>query len=197
MSTDADRTILEGLFGGAAIVLSATAEYELRTDDYIMEMPQSGERIVGRDNIRAFQEAYPNPPRMEVRRIIGEGDLFSSRAGPTTAPRCHTSPTSSNFATGAFARTRYYATPFEPPPWRPQWVDLDPEKKMARNTASPHRPHVLEPRPPTPTTPPNPQPALPGTGPPPPASRWLGARADGRPPMSHLIRMLMTMRQTP
>src|ERR687890_717856 len=42
--------------------LSAEAEYELRHPDYVMEMPQSGERIRGRDAMRAFQEAYPNPP---------------------------------------------------------------------------------------------------------------------------------------
>jgi predicted Zn-dependent protease len=42
--------------------LSADAEYELRHPDYVMEMPQSGERIRGRDNMRAFQDAYPNPP---------------------------------------------------------------------------------------------------------------------------------------
>jgi hypothetical protein len=27
-----------------------------------LEMPQSGERIRGRDNMQAYQEAYPNPP---------------------------------------------------------------------------------------------------------------------------------------
>ena len=41
--------------------LSPEAEFELRHPDYVMEMPQSGERIRGRDNMRAFQEAYPNP----------------------------------------------------------------------------------------------------------------------------------------
>jgi len=48
--------------------LSAEAEYELRDPDYVMEMPQSGERIRGRDNMRAFQEAYPDPPTIQPRR---------------------------------------------------------------------------------------------------------------------------------
>jgi hypothetical protein len=46
--------------------LSAEAEYELRHPDYVdyvMEMPQSGERIRGRESMRAFQEAYPIPTR--------------------------------------------------------------------------------------------------------------------------------------
>ena len=39
--------------------LSAEAEYELRHEDFVMEMPQSGERIRGREKMREFQEAYP------------------------------------------------------------------------------------------------------------------------------------------
>jgi hypothetical protein len=31
-----------------------------------MEMPQSGERIRGREKMREFQEAYPNPPAMRA-----------------------------------------------------------------------------------------------------------------------------------
>jgi len=34
--------------------LSAEAEYETRHDDYVMEMPQSGERIRGREKMREF-----------------------------------------------------------------------------------------------------------------------------------------------
>ena len=39
--------------------LSAQEEYELRHQDYVMEMPQSGESIRGREKMREFQEAYP------------------------------------------------------------------------------------------------------------------------------------------
>jgi hypothetical protein len=42
--------------------LSAEAEYELRHPDYVMEMPQSGERIRGRENIRAFRRPIPTRP---------------------------------------------------------------------------------------------------------------------------------------
>ena len=34
-------------------------EYNVRHEDYVMEMPQSGERFRGRENMRAFQEAHP------------------------------------------------------------------------------------------------------------------------------------------
>jgi len=38
-------------------------EYNVRhPKDYVMEMPQSGERFRGRENMRAFQEQSHNPP---------------------------------------------------------------------------------------------------------------------------------------
>src|SRR5215212_11783213 len=61
---------------GTFSTLSAEAEYELRHPDYVMEMPQSGERIRGRDKMREFQEAYPNPPSIIPRRVAGSGDVW-------------------------------------------------------------------------------------------------------------------------
>ncbi len=45
-------------------------------EDYVMEMPQSGERIRGRENMRAFQEAYPNPPNIQLRRVLVRDGLW-------------------------------------------------------------------------------------------------------------------------
>src|ERR671921_1679000 len=56
--------------------LSPEEEYELRHEDYVMEMPQSGERIRGREKMREFQEAYPNPPTMELRRVLVREGLW-------------------------------------------------------------------------------------------------------------------------
>ena len=53
--------------------LSPEAEYNVRhPEDYVMEMPQSGERFRGRENMRAFQEAYhlSPPPSIRVRRVL-------------------------------------------------------------------------------------------------------------------------------
>ena len=126
MGTEANRAVLEGLFGGDAIELSAEAEYHLRTDDYVMEMPQSGERITGRDNMRAFQEAYPNPPRIELRRIVGDGDLFVVEGRSDYGTEVSFVADIVEFRSGLICReTRYYAAPFEPPGWRARWVDRD------------------------------------------------------------------------
>ena len=56
--------------------LSAQEEYELRHQDYVMEMPQSGESIRGRENMRSFQEAYPTPPTIQLRRVLVRDGLW-------------------------------------------------------------------------------------------------------------------------
>jgi hypothetical protein len=41
-----------------------------------MEMPQSGERIRGRENMRAFQEAHPDPPSIRLCRVLVRDELW-------------------------------------------------------------------------------------------------------------------------
>ena len=44
--------------------LSPEKEYELRHEDYVMEMPRPGERIRGREKMRELQQSSPDiPPR--------------------------------------------------------------------------------------------------------------------------------------
>src|ERR687895_2975976 len=50
--------------------LGAESGYELRHEDFVMEMPQSGERIRGREKMGEFQGAYPAPPSMRLRRVV-------------------------------------------------------------------------------------------------------------------------------
>src|SRR5215208_1614619 len=43
-------------------------------EDYAMEMPQSGERIVGRENMRSFHKSHPGSPTIRGRRgLVWEG----------------------------------------------------------------------------------------------------------------------------
>jgi hypothetical protein len=125
MSESENRKILEGMFGtNGALLLSPEQEYEARSPDFVMEMPQSGERVVGRDAMRAMQEAFPNPPQAQVRRIIGSGDLFVMEA-QSDYPGGGVFHVANivEFADGKIIReTRYYAEPFEPPEWRAEWV---------------------------------------------------------------------------
>ena len=105
--------------------LSAEAEYELRHEDYVMEMPQSGERIRGRENMRAFQEAYPTPPSIQLRRVVvGEGLWIVEGVNDYGEGRVFTVVVIFELRDGKIWRdTRYYAEPFEAPEWRAQWVE--------------------------------------------------------------------------
>jgi hypothetical protein len=55
------REAIDLLLGGGSSALSPEAELEVRHPDYVMYMPQSGERIRGRDTMRAMQQAFPGP----------------------------------------------------------------------------------------------------------------------------------------
>ena len=119
---------LESLFAAAGGV-SAAEEYEVRHEHYVMEIPQSGERITGRDRMRAIQESFPGPPpSITVNRVTGagrswlvegvneygEGDVWHVVVVLEFAPD------------GRILRdTRYYAKDFDPPAWRAEFVDPD------------------------------------------------------------------------
>jgi hypothetical protein len=62
-------------------------EYNVRQpEDYVMEMPQSGERFRGRENMRSFQEAHPTPPSsLQVRRVLVKEGLWVVEGSSTTA----------------------------------------------------------------------------------------------------------------
>lgn len=115
--------------------LSPAAEYELRHPDYVMEMPQSGERIRGRDNMRAFQQAYPNPPTIRPRRVVGAGDVWVIEARSDYGDQVYDLVMVVELRDGLIWRdTRYYAQPFEAPEWRSSWVEpLDHPTDAATN----------------------------------------------------------------
>src|SRR6266699_1121511 len=71
-----NRLLLERYLTG---LLDPEQEYALRREDVVIDMPQSGERIRGRDHMKAMQEAYPGPPTITVRQIVGSGDVWETR----------------------------------------------------------------------------------------------------------------------
>ncbi len=121
------RAGLEQLFGvasGAAV--SAAEEYELRHPDYVMEMPQSGERIRGRDAMRSMQEAFPHPPSITLRRVVGAGRVWvvegvNDYGGGDV---WHVVVVLELEPDGRIVRdTRYYTQRTEAPAWRAPWVE--------------------------------------------------------------------------
>ncbi len=114
---------LFGLTGGTG--LSADEEYRVRHPDYVMEMPQSGERIRGRDAMRAMQEAFPSPPSLTLRRVVGSGPVWVIEGVNDYGDDVwHVVATLEFDEGGQIVRdTRYYTQKGEAPQWRAQWVE--------------------------------------------------------------------------
>ena len=90
----------------------------------MIDMPQSGERIRGRANMKAMQDAYPGPPTITIRRMVGTGDVWVVEGRSDYNGRIYHVANIIEFREGKIIReTRYYADPFEAPDWRTQWVE--------------------------------------------------------------------------
>jgi hypothetical protein len=102
-------------------------EYKTRhPEDYVMEMPQSGERFRSRENMQAFQEAHPTPPAsLQVRRaLVREGLWVVEGVIDYGDGRVFDVVVISELRDGKMWRDRwYFAEPFEAPEWRAQWVE--------------------------------------------------------------------------
>jgi hypothetical protein len=98
----------------------------LTHDDFVQEWPQSGERIVGRENALAVNRNFPGGvPRMVFRSSLSSGDLAVVHVDLTYAD-------GSVYQAVAVIRvkdekvwreTDYFAEPFPAPQWRAQWVE--------------------------------------------------------------------------
>ena len=99
-------------------------EHQIYREDAVLEYPQSGERIRGRQKIELSRAAQPNKKRFTVRRIIGTGDLWVTEFILTYDGRPSYTVSIMEFADGKVAReTQYFADPFPPGPSRAQWVE--------------------------------------------------------------------------
>jgi SnoaL-like protein len=118
-------------------------------DDYVLDYPQSGERIRGRANRRAVLEHYPGRAESGIRpsvdRIIGMDDKFVREAYPAwnvihlvgsgddyqlTGTIAYDDGTTWHFvalltlrAGKIWREVDYFGEPFEAPAWRSPYVD--------------------------------------------------------------------------
>jgi len=99
-------------------------EHQIYRADAVLEYPQSGERIRGRQNIQATRAAQPNDKRFTVRRVLGGGDLWISELVLTYDETPYYVVSVMEFAAGEVIReTQYFGEAFEPGPSRAQWVE--------------------------------------------------------------------------
>jgi SnoaL-like domain len=95
-------------------------------DDFVQEWPQSGERIVGRDNAMAIEQNFPGGlPAMRFRRTLASGDFAVVEVELTYADgNRYLGVSILELGDGKVTKeTDYYAQPFQAPAWRAQWVE--------------------------------------------------------------------------
>jgi len=95
-------------------------------DDFLQEWPQSGERIIGRDNAIAIEQSFPGGlPTMRFRRTLADGNLAVLEVELTYADGSrYLGVCIIELRDGKVLReTDYYAQPFQAPEWRAQWVE--------------------------------------------------------------------------
>jgi hypothetical protein len=99
-------------------------EHDIYRDDAVLEYPQSGERIQGRDNIRQSRFLQPNRKRFTVRRIMGAGSLWITEFVLTYDDIPSYAVSIMEFDGGLVAHeTQYFADRFEPAPSRSHLVE--------------------------------------------------------------------------
>ena len=112
-----------------ASALSPEEEYRIRhPEDYVMEMPQSGERFRGQENMRAFQEAFPDhstPPSIRIRRVlVRDGRWAVESVIDYGEGRVSYGVAILELKDGkAWQDRRYFAERFEAPGWRAHLVE--------------------------------------------------------------------------
>ena len=100
------------------------AEHAIYREDAVLEYPQSGERIRGRNNIQASRSAQPNVKHFAVRRIVGSGELWLTELVMTYDGRPFYTVSIMEFCgTEVVRETQYFTEAFEPGPSRAQWVE--------------------------------------------------------------------------
>jgi hypothetical protein len=121
-----DRTALATLerHWNASDTGDFAAEHDIYCDDAVLDYPQSGERIRGRDNIRESRYVQPSKKRFAVRRIIGRGDLWVTEFTLTYDDTPSYVVSIMEFRDGLVAHeTQYFAERFEPGPSRAHLVE--------------------------------------------------------------------------
>jgi ketosteroid isomerase-like protein len=95
--------------------------------DYVLDWPQSRERIRGRENFVTVNEQYPAHGRWEfqVHRLVAEGDQVVSDVAVTDGVITGRAITFSTVRDGKiWHQVEFWPDPFEPPAWRAAWVEI-------------------------------------------------------------------------
>jgi ketosteroid isomerase-like protein len=124
MSEPENQALVERLFD-----LTAKGDLESVVEAYdqnvVVEYPQSGERVEGRENIRQVYKNFPEgTPSFSLREVRAAGDFVIAEHNGEYPDGSKWFATSIyEFKGGKVVReTDYFGQSFEAPEWRAQWV---------------------------------------------------------------------------
>lgn len=95
-------------------------------EDFVLEWPQSAERVRGRANFSALNSAYPaaGPWRFTINRLVSDGALVVTDVSVTDGVTFARAITFSEVRDGLIRRqTEYWPDPFPAPEWRAAWTE--------------------------------------------------------------------------
>ncbi len=98
---------------------------ELFADDFVLNWPQSGEMVRGKQNCVTIFRNYPGgTPTMELKQVRVAGDLAVAEATFQYPDGTYNGVMIFELRDGKITgETDYFAQPFEAPEWRAQWVE--------------------------------------------------------------------------
>ncbi len=101
------------------------AEHDIYQENAVCEYPQSGERILGKENLKSLRGHHPGRPSgFVVRRISGSGNLWVTEYVINYEGKPVYTVSIMEFEEGKCRReTQYFGDPFDAPSWRAQWVE--------------------------------------------------------------------------
>ena len=98
---------------------------ELLAEDVVYEMPQTGERICGRDRVVRFNREYPGDWRLKVTRLIVDGTTAAGSMNFTVGDEELVGLVYFEVADGLIARvTDFWPEAYEAPPGREHLTEL-------------------------------------------------------------------------
>lgn len=101
------------------------AASQLLHDGYTLEWPQSGERILGRDNFAAINTNYPLEGQwhFQINHILVEGDVVVTDVNVTDGKIVGRVITFSTIRDEKiWKQVEFWPDPFEAPEWRAKWI---------------------------------------------------------------------------
>ncbi|MET0553165.1 MAG: nuclear transport factor 2 family protein [Vicinamibacteria bacterium] len=119
------RRAIESHYATAADPKQIEVSSALYADDAVLEFPQGGERIRGKANIVAFRSADPARVTFDLRRTVGQGELWVNEGViryDDERPH-HFVGIMEWRGVKVVRETIYFGEPWTPPAWRARWVE--------------------------------------------------------------------------